>query len=488
MRSTRRQFLAVAGTGLGSMLVQTRTAAARSTSSADGPYVQFRSRPDLVAPAVAVLKAVPPIAPGYVFLAPSIGPGQHGPLILDDNGDPVWIKPHPRATTHNFRRQTLAGRPVLTWWEGGVANGGYGEGQYVIADTSYREIHRFSPANGYAGDLHEFTLTPRGTALISIYDAVSADLSPYGGPAAGTLLEGIVQELDVRTRKVLLEWHSRDHVALGDSYRSPDGDQPWDYFHLNSIAQLSDGNLLVSARHTSTVYKIDRRTGEVLWRLGGKHSDFRIGPGAAFAFQHHARGHADGRISIFDNASYSEASATEPVSRAILLQLDSTARTATLVREDRSPHGALSVAMGDAQVLADGGMFVGWGTAPYFSEFSAAGELRFDAKLVGLGTSYRTFRHPWDARPSTRPAIAAVNNGDETLTVYASWNGATKVVEWQVLGGDAASSLGPLRTVRRTGFETEAQLGAAPPYVAVAALDARGGTLGTSKTLATAGL
>jgi hypothetical protein len=488
MRSTRRQFLAVAGAGLGSMLVPTRTRAARSDSATGGTYLQFRSRPDLVAPAIAINKALPPIAPGYIFLAPSIGPGQHGPLIVDNHGEPVWIKPHPRATTHNFRRQTLAGHPVLTWWEGGVSNAGYGQGQYVIADTSYREIHRFSPANGYAGDLHEFTLTSRGTALLSIYDAAPADLSPYGGPVAGTVLDGIVQELDIRTRKVLLEWHSRDHVGLGESYRSPDGDQPWDYFHLNSIAQLADGNLLVSARHTSTVYKIDRRTGEVLWRLGGKHSDFEIGPGAAFAFQHHARGHPDDRISIFDNASYSEASATEPVSRAILLQLDPAARTATLAREDRSPHGALSVAMGDAQVLADGGTFVGWGTSPYFSEFTATGEIRLDAKLVGLGTSYRTFRYPWDATPPTRPAVAAVRNDDETLSVYASWNGATKVVDWQILGGDAAGSLGPLRTLRRTGFETEGQLGTVPPFVAVAALDEHGGTLGTSKAVATAGL
>lgn len=429
---------------------------------------------------------MPPISPGYVFLAPMIGPGQHGPLVVDSDGEPVWIAPHPRAQSHDLRVQTLAGRPVLTWWEGDlVLPDGYGHGQFVIADTSYREIHRFSPGNGYSGDLHEFTLTSHGTALISIYNEVPANLSLYGGPAKGTVLEGIVQELDVKTGKVLLEWHSLEHAGLDESFRDPPAGQPWDYFHLNSIGVLPDGNLIVSSRHASTAYKINRRSGKVIWRLGGKRSDFGIGPGAAFAFQHHVRGYRGNLISIFDNASYSQDSATEPVSRALVLRLDLANRTAGLVREDRSPRGALSVAMGDAQALPGGGMFVGWGTVPGYSEFDANGQLRYDATLVGLGTSYRAFRQRWKATPLTRPAVASARNSDGTLDVFTSWNGATEVAQWQILGGTDANALDPVRTVSRAGFETQVQLATTPALVAAVALDARGKALGRSNPLQT---
>ena len=475
-----------AGSALGAALAPAGAAVAATGAAADGALRQFTSRPDLTAPTISILKAVPPFAPGYVFLAPMIGPGQHGPLAVDSDGEPVWIAPHPHRQTHNLRVQTLGGRPVLTWWEGGlVLPAGYGNGEYVIADTSYREIHRFSPANGYSGDLHEFTLTSRGTALVSIYNEAPANLSLYGGPAKGSVLEGIVQELDLKTRQVLLEWHSLEHVGFDEAYRAPTVGQPWDYFHLNSIGVLPDGNLIVSARHTSTAYKINRRSGRVIWRLGGKRSDFGIGPGAAFAFQHHVRGYRGNRISIFDNASYSDASATEPVSRALMLQLDTDAGTATLVREDRSPHGALSVAMGNAQLLADGGMFVGWGTMPTFSEFDTNGQLRYDAKLVGLGTSYRAFRQRWRAAPNTRPAVASVRNGDGTLDVFTSWNGATEVAQWQILGGDDATALDPVRTVSRAGFETRVQLATTPVFVASVALDAHGKALARSNPLQT---
>ena len=483
---TRGRFLATAASALGTLLLPAGRARAGASVPTDGAVLQFTSRPDLAAPTISILKSVPPLAPGYVFLAPMIGPGQHGPLVVDSDGEPVWIAPHPRKQTHNLRVQTLAGKPVLTWWEGDlVLPDGYGHGQFVIADTSYREIHRFSPANGYSGDLHEFTLTSRGTAIVSIYNEVKENLSSWGAGANGSVLDCIVQELDIRTRKVLLEWHSHDHVGLVDSYRDPVKGQPWDYFHLNSIAPLGDGNLLVSSRHTSTIYKVDRRTGKVIWRLGGRQSDFDIPTNAAFSFQHHARGHPGNLVSIFDNASYSQASATEPTSRALVLKLDTHAMTATLVRANSNPQGALSVAMGSVQVLGDGGMFVGWGTMPTFSEFSASGDLRYDANLVGLGTSYRAFRQRWKATPLTRPAIATVRNSDGTLDVFTSWNGATEVAQWQLLGGSDASALDPVRTVPRAGFETQVQLATTPGFVASVALDAHGKELGRSNPLRT---
>jgi len=427
------------------------------------------------------------VSPGLIFLAPAFGPGQLGPFIVDNHGEPVWIRARSDTTIHNFRAQRFAGRPVLTWWEGTVTKQGFGQGQYVIADSSYRVIRRLSAANGYQGDLHEFTITTRGSALVSVYNQISADFSAYGGATDGAVLEGIVQEIDIRTDKLLFEWHSADHVGLDESYISP-GSPAWDYFHLNSIGVLSDGNLILSARHTSAAYKIDRRTGTVIWRLCGRKSDFAMGPGTTFAYQHDVRGHGANLVSVFDDGAQQVGVEAETTSRAIIVALDSNAMTAELVRADANPQGSLTYAMGNTQVLPDGNVFVGWGTVPSVSEFSVDGELLFDAHMAAGNAGYRAYRLPWKGHPLGRPAILGSGNTDGTFDVFASWNGATEVTSWRLLGGKHPNVLHPLRVVPRSGFETVVAMAAAPAYVAVAALDAHGNTLGTSKTLATAGL
>src|SRR5215208_2634556 len=235
----------------------------------------FRSRPDLSPPAVEVAtEARDNTAPGYIFLAPEKGgAGKGGSMIIDDRGQVVWFHPlrGPYERAMNFETQTYQGRDVLTW--------GQTPGEYVIFDASYREIARFTAANGYNGDHHEFLISPQDTALITIYNAVPQDLTSVGGSKDSLAIQGIVQELDIQSAEVLFEWRSIDHVALEETYVTPSVDHypGIDYFHLNSIDVDHDNNLLVSARETSAVYKIDRKSGEVMWRLGGKNSDFEMG-------------------------------------------------------------------------------------------------------------------------------------------------------------------------------------------------------------------
>src|SRR5215213_9735564 len=288
----------------------------------DGVWA-FRSRPDLDPPVVEVITvAQDDTAPGYIFLAPEKGgAGKGGSMIIDDRGQVVWFHPlrGPYGRTMNFETQTYQGRDVLTW--------GQTPGEYVIFDASYREIASFGAANGYNGDHHEFLISPQGTALITIYNAVLRDLTSVGGSKDSVAIQGIVQELDILTGEVLLEWRSIDHIALEGTYVTPSKDHypGIDYFHLNSIDIDHDNNLLISARETSAVYKIDRKTGEVIWRLGGKKSEFEMGEGARFAFQHDARRLPDGTISIFDNGSLIFENGTPKAveeSRAIVLELD----------------------------------------------------------------------------------------------------------------------------------------------------------------------
>jgi hypothetical protein len=99
--------------------------------------------------------------------------------------------------------------------------------------------------------------------------------------------------VDIETGEVLFEWHSLEHVGFEESTAGPNPDQrdAYDYFQINSVAEDNVGNLLVGARKTSAIYKVDRESGEVIWRLGGNRSNFVMGEGARFAFQHDARRH-----------------------------------------------------------------------------------------------------------------------------------------------------------------------------------------------------
>ena len=484
-RVTRARFLAVAGSVAGVLALPIAPAGADVVPAPD-QVDRYVSRPGFSPPIVQIRTALPSAAPGYVFLAPSTGPSQLGPLIVEPTGEPVWFRPLPLAgglAANNFRVQEYRGEPVLTWWEGIYANG-YGQGTYRLLDSSYAEIATFSAGNGLAGDLHEFLITPNDTALISAYNSVPTDLSPYGGPVQGRLLEGVVQEIDIESGAVLFEWHSGDHVAISESYL-PQTAGLWDYFHLNSVDVADDGNLIVSARHTSAVYKLDRSSGDVLWRLGGMRSDFTMGEGTHFAFQHDARDHGNGVLSIFDDGAYSLESAIEPASRAIVLHLDTVAMAAELARADVSPGGVVSFAEGNAQVLGDGGMFVGWGTTPEVSEFAADGTLRFDAVISGGGTSYRAFRAPWRAAPTGPPNVAVRLNHDGSTQLYVSWNGATETSYWQIHGGRTKSTLQPVRTVARTGFETSIRLERSYPFLAAVALGERRTTLASSHVIRT---
>ncbi len=432
---TRGEFLKAAAGG-GALLALGGLAGCepdpRITASASparvGQTWAFRSRPDLSPPPVEVTTPARGAAPGYVFAAAKNGPGedypaQDGPMILDNEGRPVWFRPVPseEQDAMDFKVQRYKGEPVLTWWQG--THSGYGNGEYLIFDSSYREVARFRAGNGLAGDHHEFLISDRDTALFTIYRRVPMDLSPLGGPKEGAVIDGIAQEVNIDTGEVVFEWHSLEHVALDESLSAPAPDlqDAFDYFHINSVDVDRDGNLLVSARRTSAVYKIDRKSGEVIWRLGGEKSDFEMGEGARFAFQHDARHQPDGTISVFDNRGLDMG---EP-SRGVVLKLDERAMKATLVREYTHPDNPFAPYQGNVQVLPNGNVFIGWGSAPYLSEYDGDGKLLFDARFPSEGESYRAFRSPWKGLPKDRPAAVAEFGSEDRVTLYASWNGAT---------------------------------------------------------------
>jgi hypothetical protein len=445
----------------------------------------FHSRPELEPPALMVTQRSSQASPGDLFAAPYSGPGASGPMIFEESGNLVWFHPLPKGTeATNLQVQQYDGQPVLTWWQGRIPPQGFGQGEEIIDNSAYQEVGRVHAGNGFLADLHEFHITAQGTALLTVFDPIDCNLSSLGGPGGGAVTDSRFQEIDLASGLVRREWTSVDHVALGDSYSSATTANtiwPFDYFHLNSIDQLADGTTLISARNTSALYELSTLTGQVITSIGGKHSSVKLAAGAATAYQHDATSLANGTISVFDNGGVPKVHAQ---SRGLILSVNPQTKTDSVVAEYDHPAPHLSAgSQGDVQALEDGNVFIGWGSEPYFSEFSPSGQLLYDAHMHGTYQSYRSYRFPWSGSPSEPPAIAAVPQGAQ-LTVYASWNGDTRTSSWRVLAGPSAQQLTPVASAARSGFETAIAAPVAEAYVAVQALGAAGEVLGTSRTIA----
>jgi len=421
----------------------------RVPAGSDGVQ-HFHSEPGLQPASVTVTKDSAPASAGDIFLAPQYGPNQDGPMILDPQGRLVWFDPtsiSSKLLTTDFRTQTLFGQPVLTWWQG-YTNDGSGRGAGYIYNSDYQPEYVVHAADGMQMDLHEFLVTNSGDAFILA-------ASPVWLPKLGrAVVDSVIQEIDIRTGLVLFEWHALDHISLQESsmFGPHVSGHYLDPYHFNSVALDSDGNLVVSARNTSAIYKIDLSTGQVLWRLGGKKSSFKMGPGTTTALQHDAVVQPDGTITIFDDGAGPPK--VHAYSRGIRVTLNLQSMTASLVREyDHSPKISADFE-GSMQMLPDGDLFLGWGQQPYFSEDTASGEQDFDAHFTEPTSTYRAYRFPWAAQPTTAPSLALSPSADGTMEVYASWNGATDVSSWRVLAGDSSTTLEDVGGAGRHGFET----------------------------------
>ncbi len=441
----------------------------------------YVSRPEVQPPAIQLSARSAEAAPGYIFVTAVRGPAQFGPMIFDEAGNVVWFEPVPNGMqASNLQVQLLGSQPVLTWWQGGVPEEGFGMGEDVIANSAYRIVGHVHAENGLKADLHDFALTSPSTALVTFFNPMQCDLAAVHGPSSSAVTDSGFQEIDLLTGLVRRQWDALDHIALEASYSSPsyaNEHWPFDYFHINSLDLAGGGTLLISARNTSALYELDPANGKVRRSIGGKHSSIPLSPGTATAYQHDATLLPNGTISIFDNGGYP---AVHQQSRGIVVSLNGPSG-AWVVAQYVHPHALLAGSEGNIQVLENGDAFIGWGEEPYFSEFNDSGRLLLDGRLAGRYQSYRAYRFPWAGAPAERPAIASIapKHGGP-VTVYASWNGDTRTVTWKLFAGSSARALSPVAAATRTGFETAIKAPARYRYVDVQAIDASGQLLATS--------
>ena len=432
------------------------------------------------------------LAPGYIFTTnfynlnypPLVG--QSGPLILDGDLQPVWFQPVPeKLVASNLSLQTYEGKPALAWWQGLVTSTGATEsGEDVVVNQHYQPLARLKATNGWVLTLHALVISGEDI-WVTANKNIAKNLSSYGGAYNGALIDSAVQEYNLKTGKLLRSWDALDHIPLGDSYSTvPTNGFPWDAYHVNAIDLVGNGTLLVSMRNTWAAYLLDANTGAIEWTLGGRHSSYKFGPGASFQWQHDVALAPGSTVTMFDDhccqltGGGTSVPPTGP-SRGLVLELNQSTHVATLEAQYGNREGFKSEYMGDTEPLANGNTFVGWGSAPYFTEYSAAGKLLLEAEFPGSDLSYRTMVEPWVGLPLT-PPVGAVRTTAAKTTVYASWNGATQVVSWRVLAGSSASHMAAVGTAAKAGFETAIPLTGEYKSFKLQALSASGRVIGTS--------
>jgi hypothetical protein len=386
---------------------------------------------------------------------------------------------------------------------------GHGTGDGVILDDSYN-IYRTIDMRGDISNpnMHDLTIMDNGKRALMLtqktYKPTTVRIGKVNKPCK-IGWQGL-RETELETGKVVFEWDAQHHI---DPFESTKHEAPyrvmcqdiWDILHFNSVDKFDDGDYLLSARHTNTIYKVSHEDGSIVWRLGGLKSDFEfIDEAAKFTRQHHAKIHSQNEthtlVSLFNNVKGSghgegeQPSSEESSALLLALRTDVTPMTAELVRRYGHPDGKISPSRGSLSFLDNGNAFVGWVFESLISEHTFDGKLLMQARLRHGENTYRAYKFPWIGRPSQPPDVHSMTMKNEqqrlTTLVHVSWNGATEVTSWTLLHTNAEGNVfETIVSTPRQGFETALSYDGFAKYIVVVALDRNGEEIGRSKTIRT---
>jgi hypothetical protein len=457
------------------------------------------------------------VTPGYIFVAPyeTEVPGpyiyttdgvctSHFPILKTSHTlqELVWSGSDGSTTElfHDLHVCNYAGSDHLCFFQGTQIEG-YARGRNVIINNHYQPTVVVQSGQGLTlSDMHELEVLDGERMLFTVYQPRPYNLSAFGVKTQqGWVMDGVFQEVDIGSGAVIFQWGSIDHVPLTETH-VPLGINPvvgdglsnitaWDYFHINSVDKSSQGDYLVSARHTSGIYKISSKDGSVIWRLGGLHSTFHMA-NFNFSSQHDARFIEENNthtvISLFDNGSNNYRN-TSLTSSGMIVAIDHQTNTATLLKRFTAPgQGLRSTSQGNTQLLSNGNAFIGWGSISSFSEHNADGTPVYFATLTDPDSmNYRAFKYNWTATPSDPPALTAqAPSSNDATSLWVSWNGATDYSHWNFYGANSASDqFVLLAKISKQGFQTAYTSPSFHPLVFAEAVAVDGSSLKNSSVV-----
>lgn len=327
-------------------------------------------------------------------------------MILDNRGTPRYYRKMPYPA-RDFKVQPTG---LLTYTIPQLA-------KFYAMDSTYAVVDTFRCKHGYGTDEHELQMLPNGHVLMIALDWQIMDMSQIvtGGKTSATVVGNHIQELDTRGN-VVFEWRSWDHFTFADAIGVELRADIVDYVHMNAIDVDEDGNVLVSSRHLSEVTKINRRTGGIVWRLGGKNNQFAfLDDVHQISYQHDIRCLPGERYTIFDNGNFH----TPQFSRAVEFLVDSVAKTVERAWQYRHSPDLYTHWMGNAQRLAGGNTLIGWADAslPKIMEVRPDGTIVYQADFVSKAHCYRAFRFPWKGQAAA-PYLVVERHNDRLTLLY----------------------------------------------------------------------
>ncbi len=340
---------------------------------------------------VATVKISNNPSPGKIFLTcfsffPAYGTYL---MIFNNDGTPLFYRKMPGPTT-DFKKISNGN---LVYFDNYIS-------KYYELDTNYFIVDSFYTGNGYTTDQHELEYLENGNAYLMSYDPVIVNMSQIvqGGDTNALVTGLIIQEIDVN-KNVIFQWRSWDHIPITDCENVSLLEDTIDYVHGNAIEYDTDGNIMISSRHLNEITKINRTTGNIMWRLGGfNNNNFTfINDTDKFNYQHDIRRLKNGHITLYDNGN----AHNPPYSRAVEYELDEQTKTAKLVWQFRSNPDIFGPFMGNVQRLENGNTIIGWGgtmnePVTTVTEVSPNGTKLFEMKLPNFVFSYRAYRFEWD--------------------------------------------------------------------------------------------
>ncbi len=412
----------------GAIHAETLSVTARTVPTADPPADPIPGEPAIMHNGVSVPGDFPHVsittnrhpADGYVFIESRQTPLYT--LILDNWGAPVWYRRGKGA--EDFKVQK---------------NGMITETQYIGYDQNFNRVKEFRAVNGYEADSHDLQVLADGSyLLLGLRTIHNVDMSRVveGGRPNAVVHETCIQEFTAADELIFQwrAWENFDVAAIGPEEFEDVRGPSVRVSHMNAIDIDEDGHILVSSRHLNEVTKIDRRTGQVLWRLGGLHSDFVFvnDPLGGFSCQHDIRVVGPHRYTIFDNGNEHD----PPVSRAVEYELDPNAMTATLVWEYRASPDRYTYHQGNAQRLPNGNTLINFVLPEYpeVTEVNRDGEVEFEMDFVhGGAVAYRVFRFPWTGTVE-RPYLVVEPNADKVTLLFNKFSDL-RTAYYRVYGG-----------------------------------------------------
>jgi hypothetical protein len=402
------------------------------------------------------------IAEGRIFL--NNWQGSPYIMILENDGTPYFYqRVEQRSRDFKVQPNGLLTRRYIPELYG-----------YVGMDSNYTVIDTFMCTNGYGTDEHEIYMLEDGHYfLIALgYRQVDMSLIVPGGDPEAIVIDNHIQEFDAN-HNLVFEWLSYDYFNIIDAVHEDLTQHTIDYVHMNSIAVDYDGNIIISSRHLSEVTKINRQTGEIIWRLGGENNDFAfIDDIFGLSYQHYTRPveAKPNHYIIFDNGNYHY----PQFSRAVEFQIDTLNMTASKIWEYRHTPDRYTPWMGSAQRLPNGNTLINYadGSLPKATEVSEFGEIVYEGNFVNYIHCYRTFRFEWESIVDKPYLIVEAYPTNVTL-IYNKF-GDNSIEKYIVYAGLDENMLIPVDTTYNTFIELTELENHTRYYFAITAIDSSG--------------